>query len=99
MKRTDIEIMKTEFQARRKAKFDFANILNIDPRSVRVAHDKYNELRYGGFGTRCVCGQTTIHYFAMTNASKKQMDVLGEYFNYPFPTLAYGECFNCGTKY
>lgn len=91
------EIYKTEFQARKAAKWEFSKILNINAKSIRVAHDKYYEQRYGS--TQCVCGQTFCCYFNMSNASNKQQLILEEAIDRPGAVLAFGVCESCGKQF
>jgi hypothetical protein len=95
MGRTDI--FKTEFQARRHAKYFFAGILNISPKSVIVAHDKYYESKYGS--TTCVCGETMCHYFMMKNAGPFQLKKLEAAIDRPGAVIALGTCKACGQSF
>lgn len=91
------EIFKTEFQARRHAKYYFAGILNISPKSVIVAHDKYYEGRYGS--TTCVCGETVCDYFMMKNAGPLQQKKLDAAIDRPGAVIAIGICGSCGQNF
>ena len=91
------EIYKTEFQAIKAAKWEFSKILNISPNSIRTAHDKYYEQRYGS--TQCVCGETSCCYFKMSNAGKKQQSILDKAIDRPGAVLAFGVCESCGIKF
>lgn len=91
------DIFKTEFQARRHAKHFFASILGISPKSVIVAHDTYNESRYGS--TTCVCGETFCAYYAMSNAGPFQQKKLNEQVDRAGAVIAIGICAQCGQNF
>lgn len=91
------EILITDFQAARKAKSDFANILGISRESVHVKHDSFHEKRYGS--TQCNCGETRAVYFEMTNAGPKQLEKLEKAIPRAGGVLMYGVCEHCGKEF
>ena len=96
--KTRIEIYKSENTARSAAKFDFANILDCKPESLRLKN-------YRGYGhpssCKCECGETQCFEFYPSNLSRKQEAKLQEYkdnegMNRNF---WYGVCSSCGIKF
>ena len=96
--KTKIEIYNSERSARSAAKFDFANILDCKPESLRLKI-------YRGYGhpdsCKCRCGETACLEFFPSNLSNKQKVKLQEYkdsegMNRNF---WYGTCSSCGNKF
>lgn len=91
------EILTSAFQAQRKAKSDFANILGISRGLVHVKHDTFHESRFGS--TTCTCGETRAVYFEMANATPAQMEQLEKAISRAGASLMYGVCSHCGGKF